>query len=150
MINKINHKTLLAIILALATACTSMAQRMSIASNQVSSPSDISTSSFASSTTTTTGSSTAMVSNTENSLDPLEPGGEIEDPLAPVRNQIGTTRSAFGPDRSQTGKDDEWSVELAAEYGYVWNASLSNAQGNINEESGIIGLLGSKRLDEVS
>ena len=80
--------------------------------------------------------------------DPLEPGGEIEDPLAPVREQIGTTRPAFGPDRSQTGKDDEWSVELAAEYGYVWNASLSSGQGNVNEESGIIGLLGSKRLDE--
>ena len=80
--------------------------------------------------------------------DPLEPEGEIEDPLAPVREQIGTTRSAFGPDRSQTGKDDEWSVELAAEYGYVWNASLSKGFGNINEENGIIGLLGSKRLDE--
>ena len=81
-------------------------------------------------------------------MDPLAPEGEIEDPLAPVREQIGTTRSAFGPDRSQTGKDDEWSVELAAEYGYVWNASLSKGFGNVNEQNGIIGLLGSKRLDE--
>ena len=87
-------------------------------------------------------------SNSAYATDPLEPGGEIEDPLAPVREQIGTTRSAFGPDRSQTGKDDEWSVELAAEYGYVWQARLSNGLGNVREQSGIIGLLGSKRLDE--
>lgn len=148
MINKINHKILLAIVLSLAIPSILLAQRMSIASNQVSNPSDISTSPSASSATTTFGSSTAIVSGSDNTLDPLEPGGEIEDPLAPVRNQIGTTRSAFGPDRSQTGKDDEWSVELAAEYGYVWQSSLSNGQGNVSEQSGIVGLLGSKRLDD--
>lgn len=114
---------------------------MSIASNQVSNSSNIS---VAQEATDPSMSTTGVIT----AADPLEPGGEIEDPLAPVRQQIGTTRSAFGPDRSQTGKDDEWSVELAAEYGYVWSANLSNNQGKINEQSGIIGLLGSKRLDE--
>ena len=115
-------------------------QRMAVASNQVSTPSNVGSPS----------AKAPVLSSSSEALaqDPLAPEGEIEDPLAPVREQIGTTRSAFGPDRSQTGKNDEWSVELAAEYGYVWNASLSNGQGNINEESGIIGLLGSKRLDE--
>lgn len=114
---------------------------MSVASNQVSNTSSLG--SFPQDGGSGVGSNGAIVAS-----DPLEPGGEIEDPLAPVREQIGTTRSAFGPDRSQTGKNDEWSVELAAEYGYVWNASLTNGQGNVNEQSGIIGLLGSKRLDE--
>ena len=120
---------------------------MAIDSNQVSSASGLSVSG-SSSSDSFLNHSTTLASASPSGMDPLEPGGEIEDPLAPVREQIGTTRSAFGPDRSQTGKDDEWSVELAAEYGYVWNASLSSAQGNVNEESGIIGLLGSKRLDE--
>jgi len=112
---------------------SSFAQRLSVASTNPSSSASTSSSFDASQPV---------------ARDPLEPEGEIEDPLAPVREQIGTTRSAFGPDRSQTGKDDEWSVELAAEYGYVWNASLSKGFGNINEQNGIIGLLGSKRLDE--
>jgi len=120
---------------------------MSIASSEVSAPSDVSVSGSASSSSFL-GDSSTIASASPYATDPLEPGGEIEDPLAPVREQIGTTRSAFGPDRSQTGKNDEWSIELAAEYGYVWNASLSNGQGDINEQSGIIGLLGSKRLDE--
>ena len=105
--------------------------------------------SVSSASPSSSGSTSASLDSSQSvARDPLEPEGEIEDPLAPVREQIGTTRSAFGPDRSQTGKDDEWSVELAAEYGYVWNASLSKGFGNINEENGIIGLLGSKRLDE--
>jgi hypothetical protein len=112
---------------------SSFGQRLSVASNTPSS---------------STSTSSSFDASQPAARDPLEPEGEIEDPLAPVREQIGTTRSAFGPDRSQTGKDDEWSVELAAEYGYVWNASLSKGFGNINEENGIIGLLGSKRLDE--
>ena len=136
------HKLLLIWILTLLFSFeVSWSQRLSVASNQASNSSESSILSQG------TGSGVAPSADVV-AVDPLEPGGEIEDPLAPVREQIGTTRSAFGPDRSQTGKDDEWSVELAAEYGYVWNSSLSNAQGNINEESGIIGLLGSKRLDE--
>ena len=113
---------------------------MSVASNQVSNPSSVASPSA---------DAPNPLPNAEAvARDPLAPEGEIEDPLAPVREQIGTTRSAFGPDRSQTGKNDQWSVELAAEYGYVWNASLSNGQGNVNEESGVVALLGSKRLDE--
>jgi len=136
-----SRKCLLICVLAILVNTDGLwSQRMSVASNQVSPSSNLGSSS--SSSTFESSDSQAVAQ------DPLSPEGEIEDPLAPVREQIGTTRSAFGPDRSQTGKSDEWSVEFAAEYGYVWNASLSNGQGNVNEESGIIALLGSKRLDE--
>jgi hypothetical protein len=65
---------------------------MSVASNQVSNPSEVASPSA---------DAPNPLPNAEAvARDPLAPEGEIEDPLAPVREQIGTTRSAFGPDRS--------------------------------------------------
>ena len=120
-------------------------QRLDLNSNSISVPTDLGSNY---SSTLLAASQPSPSNSGATATDPLEPGGEIEDPLAPVREQIGTTRSAFGPDRSQTGEDDHWSFELAAEYGYVGDASLSNAQGNVDEQSGILGLLASKRIDE--
>lgn len=111
-------------IFALASICLgrcALAQRMSVASAQISNPTNP--------VAVVSGDQSGTGDFSRVAEDPLDPGGEIEDPLAPVRQQVGTTRSAFGPDRSQTGKDDEWSIELAAEYGYVWNANLSNGRG---------------------
>ena len=120
-------------------------QRLDLNSSSISAPTDLGSNY---SGTLVAANQPSPSNSGATATDPLEPGGEIEDPLAPVREQIGTTRSAFGPDRSQTGKDDIWSFELAAEYGYVGDASLSNAQGNVDEQSGILGLLASKRIDE--
>lgn len=140
-INK--YKTLLLMVLAIfITTESSWSQRLSIEQNVVSPDLGNSSMMLAAANSPDSSSGQAVA------VDPLEPGGEIQDPLAPVREQIGTTRSAFGPDRSQTGKDDRWSFELAAEYGYVGDASLSNGQGNADEQSGIVGLLASKRIDE--
>ena len=57
----------------------------------------------------------------EPGVGPVTIEGEVEDPLAPVRERLGPGRSALGPDRSYA--KEGWSIEMGLDYGYVASAS---------------------------
>lgn len=77
---------------------------------------------------------------------PVTVEGEVEDPLAPVRERLGPGRSALGPDRSYA--KEEWSIEMGLDYGYVGSASLKQGLGTVTEQAAEIGIVASRRLDD--
>ena len=82
----------------------------------------------------------------EPGVGPVSIEGEVEDPLAPVRERLGPGRSALGPDRSYA--KEGWSIEMGLDYGYVASASLKQGLGTVTEQAGEIGIVASRRLDE--